>query len=113
MKQVGRTDFFRERRIMTQPDRHRGVYGISVAAELVGTGVQSLRAYENRGLVAPDRTGGGTRRYSEQDLAVLRRIAELLRDGLNLAGIARVLELEADNARLRNLVHGHRPRSSS
>jgi DNA-binding transcriptional MerR regulator len=78
-----------------------GVYGISVAAELVGMGVQTLRLYESRGLLEPARTGGGTRRYSEQDLTRLRRIGALLADGLNLAGIAVVLDLEAENERLR------------
>jgi DNA-binding transcriptional MerR regulator len=63
--------------------------------------VQNLRAYERRGLLEPDRTDGGTRLYSEQDLTRLRRIAELLEAGLNLAGVAMVLELEEDNARLR------------
>ena len=53
---------------MTQPDGDRGVYGISVAAELVGTGVQNLRLYETRGLLEPARTEGGTRRYSADDL---------------------------------------------
>lgn len=84
-----------------RPDPGRGVYGISVAAELVGTGVQNLRLYERRGLIDPDRTPAGTRRYSDNDLARLRRIGELLGAGLNLAGIAAVLDLEADNARLR------------
>lgn len=83
------------------PSPTRGVYGISVAAGLVGTNVQNLRVYERRGLVEPDRTDGGTRLYSEADIARLRRVAALLEDGLNLAGIAMVLELEADNARLR------------
>jgi MerR family transcriptional regulator, heat shock protein HspR len=82
-------------------DPTRGVYGISVAADLVGMGVQNLRLYERRGLVDPDRTQGGTRRYSEDDLVRLRRIGELLANGLNLAGIAMVLRLESDNARLR------------
>ena len=91
------------------PDRDRGVYGISVAADLVGTGVQNLRVYERRGLLDPDRTEGGTRRYSENDLDRLRRIAELLEAGLNLAGIAMVLDLEEDNARLRGLVDEQRP----
>jgi DNA-binding transcriptional MerR regulator len=76
------------------------VYGISVAAELVGLDPQSLRLYEQRGLLEPARTEGGTRRYSADDLDRLRRIAELLGAGLNLAGIARVLDLEADNADL-------------
>ena len=71
-----------------------GVYAISVAARLVRMEVQNLRVYERRGLLSPDRTAGGTRLYSEADLAVLHRIRELLADGLNLAGIARVLALE-------------------
>ena len=79
----------------------RGVYGISVAAELVGTGPQNLRLYERKGLLEPDRTPAGTRRYSPDDLDRLRHISQLLADGLNLAGIAVVLQLEADNARLR------------
>ena len=83
------------------PDPRRGVYAISVAAELVGTGIQNLRVYERRGLVEPQRTAGGTRLYSDDDVERLRRIALLLEEGLNLAGIARVLDLEADNARLR------------
>jgi DNA-binding transcriptional MerR regulator len=80
--------------------RSAAVYAISVAAELVGTGQQNLRLYERRGLLEPGRTGGGTRRYSEQDLDTLRRISALLEDGLNLAGIRLVLELEAANRRL-------------
>jgi len=83
------------------PDPARGVYGISVAADLVGMGAQNLRAYERRGLLDPGRTDGGTRRYSTDDLDRLRRISELLALGLNLAGIALVLDLETDNAALR------------
>jgi MerR family transcriptional regulator, heat shock protein HspR len=83
-------------------DSTRGVYGISVAADLVGMGVQNLRLYERRGLLAPGRTDGGTRRYSEDDLDRLRRIGELLADGLNLVGISMVLRLESDNDRLRS-----------
>src|SRR6478752_8696376 len=82
-------------------DPSRGVYGISVAADLVGMGVQNLRLYEARGLLEPDRTDGGTRRYSADDLARLRRISDLLGAGLNLAGIAMVLALEAENFQLR------------
>ena len=88
------------------PDQ-RGVFGISVAADLVGTGVQNLRAYERRGLLEPSRTAGGTRLYSEADVSRLRRIAELLAGGLNLAGIAMVLDLEDDNARLRSEIADH------
>jgi MerR family transcriptional regulator/heat shock protein HspR len=84
----------------------RGVYAISVAAELTGAGVQNLRVYERRGLVEPTRTEGGTRRYSEDDLTRVRRVLVLLDAGLNLAGIALVLALEDDNARLRGLVDG-------
>jgi MerR family transcriptional regulator/heat shock protein HspR len=78
-----------------------GVFGISVAAELAGTGVQNLRTYERAGLVAPARTEGGTRRYSPDDVERLQRIVELLDGGLNLAGVTLVLQLEADNERLR------------
>jgi DNA-binding transcriptional MerR regulator len=77
------------------------VYGISVAAELVGTGVQNLRAYEARGLLEPERTEGGTRRYSADDLDRLRRIGVLLEAGLNLAGIAMVMDLQDENSQLR------------
>src|SRR3954462_13639157 len=83
------------------PDSARGVYGISVAAELVGMGVQTLRLYEARGLLEPERTEGGTRRYSANDLDRLRRIGDLLNAGLNLAGIAMVLDLEQENNQLR------------
>lgn len=86
---------------MTGPDSSRGVYGITVAAELVGTGVQNLRLYEARGLLEPERTPRGTRRYSTNDIHRLRRISDLLLAGLNLAGIAMVLTLETENAQLR------------
>jgi MerR family transcriptional regulator/heat shock protein HspR len=84
-----------------EPGAARGVYGISVAAELVGTGVQNLRAYEARGLLEPERTQGGTRRYSADDLDRLRRIGDLLEAGLNLAGIAMVMDLQDENNQLR------------
>jgi MerR family transcriptional regulator, heat shock protein HspR len=83
------------------PAPDRGVYGISVAAELVGMGIQNLRLYEARGLLDPARTDGGTRRYSADDLDRLHRIRDLLEAGLNLAGIAMVLQLETENADLR------------
>ena len=83
------------------PEGDQGVYAISVAAQLVGTGVQNLRLYEARGLLHPERTAGGTRRYSTNDLNRLRRISDLLHAGLNLAGIAMVLDLEAQNTHLR------------
>jgi MerR family transcriptional regulator, heat shock protein HspR len=83
------------------PDPTQGVYGISVAAALVGMAPQTLRLYEERGLLEPERTDGGTRRYSQDDLDQLHRIGQLLGEGLNLAGVAAVLELERVNARLR------------
>ena len=82
-------------------DPARGVYGISVVSDLLGTGVQNLRAYERAGLLTPDRTAGGTRLYSPDDVARLRRVQRLLADGLNLAGVGRVLDLEDDNSDLR------------
>ena len=78
------------------------MYGISVAARLVGTGVQNLRAYERAGLLEPSRTSGGTRLYSHEDIDRLRRIDALLRAGLNLAGIAMVLSLEEEIVGLRD-----------
>ena len=87
-------------------DRARGLFGISTAADLVGMAPQSLRMYEDRGLLEPARTEGGTRRYSHDDLDRLRRIAELLAAGLNLAGIAMVLDLEARNAALETELEG-------
>ncbi len=83
-----------------QPAASRGVYGISVAAELSGIPVQSLRLYESHGLLTPIRSEGGTRRYSADDLARLRRIGRLVAAGVNIAGIRRILELEDDNAAL-------------
>src|SRR6478672_9788092 len=78
----------------------RAVYVISVAAELAGVHPQTLRIYERKGLLEPARTGGGSRRYSDADLDLLRRIAELTESGLNLAGVKRVLELEQENEQL-------------
>lgn len=82
------------------PPSDRGVYGISVAAELSGIPVQSLRLYERHGLLRPARSDGGTRRYSADDLARLQRISVLVDAGVNLAGIARILSLEDHNAEL-------------
>ena len=82
-------------------ERAVGVFAISVAADMLSMQVQNLRVYERHGLVEPDRTPGGTRLYSHEDLERLARIRDLLADGLNLAGITRVLLLEAELARLR------------
>ena len=86
------------------PEFHQAVYVISVAAELAGVHPQTLRIYERKGLVEPGRTSGGSRRYSDADIALLRRIQELTNEGLNLAGVRRVLELEAEVERLRQTV---------
>ena len=89
-------------------EKSRGVFAISVAAEMVSMEIQNLRVYERRGLLEPDRTAGGTRLYSADDIERLHRIRQLLASGLNLAGIAHVLTLEdrvhaleTENARLR------------
>lgn len=80
------------------------VYVISVAAELAGVHPQTLRIYERRGLVTPGRTSGGNRRYSEADIARLKRVAELAAEGMNLEGIRHVMQLEDEIAQLRALV---------
>lgn len=85
---------------MVKRNRPSAVYVISVAAELAGVHPQTLRIYERKGLLEPARTGGGSRRYSDADIAQLRRIQELTQEGLNLAGVKRVLELEAEVVRL-------------
>ena len=82
-------------------DRASAVFFISIASELAGMHPQTLRIYERRGLLDPARTVGNSRRYSEHDLDRLRRIQELTGEGLNLAGVKRVLELEAEVVRLR------------
>lgn len=79
----------------------RAVFVISVAAELAGMHPQTLRIYERKGLLEPSRTGGGSRRYSQRDIARLHRIAELTNAGLNLEGVRRVMELEDEVAALR------------
>ena len=76
------------------------MYGISVAAELSGIDPQTLRLYERRGLLAPARTDGGTRRYSDDDLDRLARISDLVAQGINIAGIAQILHLEHRNTEL-------------
>ena len=87
---------------MATDAHHRGVFAISVAADMVAMQIQNLRVYERRGLVDPDRSAGGSRLYSPADIEVLHRIRDLLAAGLNLAGIARVLELESSVARLQD-----------
>jgi MerR family transcriptional regulator, heat shock protein HspR len=83
------------------PDPQRGVYMISVAAELAGMHPQTLRIYETRGLITPKRSSGNTRLYSQEDVDRLRRIQELTSEmGMNLAGVERVFELEQEMARM-------------
>jgi len=84
-------------------DGTTGVYGITTAAQLAGMSVQALRLYERKGPLDPGPPSGGPRRYSDTDIARLRRISDLITEGINLTGIARVLGLEADNADL----HAH------
>jgi MerR family transcriptional regulator/heat shock protein HspR len=94
---------------MSNPvERPRAVYVISVAAELAGLHPQTLRIYERKGLLDPARTGGGSRRYSDEDIAQLRRIQELTSEGLNLAGVRKVLELEEELANARRALQAER-----
>jgi MerR family transcriptional regulator/heat shock protein HspR len=83
------------------PAADEGIYGISMAAELTGAGTQSLRLWERHGLLDPSRSGGGTRRYSADDVDRLRRIIRLVDAGVNIAGIARILQVEDHNTVLR------------
>jgi MerR family transcriptional regulator, heat shock protein HspR len=82
-----------------RPLNHQANYVISVAAELAGVHPQTLRVYERKGLVQPQRTQGNSRRYSEQDIELLRKIQELTDEGINLAGVTRILELEHELSR--------------
>ena len=91
------------RRQSGTPSPRRGVYMISVAAELAGMHPQTLRMYESRGLIEPKRSPKGTRLYSQRDVDMLRRIQEMTTElGLNLAGVERVLELEREVERMRS-----------
>jgi MerR family transcriptional regulator/heat shock protein HspR len=84
------------------PDR--ALFSISVASEVTGVNQQMLRVYEERGLVTPHRTAGGTRRYSSSELERIREIDALVKTGINLAGVGRVLELQAQNRQLQRKV---------
>ena len=86
---------------MTERHHHHAVYVISVFAELAGVHPQTLRNYERSGLLRPQRTSGGSRRFSDADLAALRRIQELTNDGVNLEGVKRIMKLELELAALR------------
>jgi MerR family transcriptional regulator/heat shock protein HspR len=80
--------------MIPMPADERALYVISVAAELAGVHQQTLRIYERKGLVSPHRTSGGSRRYSDRDITLLRRIQDLTNAGVSLAGVRRILELE-------------------
>jgi MerR family transcriptional regulator, heat shock protein HspR len=82
----------------------RALYVISVAAELAGVHPQTLRIYERKGLLSPARTSGRSRRYSDRDIALLRRIQDLTNDGVSLAGVQRILALENDLALARERI---------
>ena len=84
----------------TQPDDDAGVYVISVAAEISGMHPQTLRQYDKLGLVSPSRTEGRNRRYSLRDIAVLRAVQKLVGEGINHAGIKRIIELESAMANM-------------
>jgi len=91
----------------------RPLYSISVAAELVGLPIPTLRLYEDKGLVMPERTGGGTRRYSDADLARIARVSELVESGVTLGAVAMVLDLQDDNADLNSRNRGLRRRNTA
>ena len=82
------------------PDDDAGLYVISVAAELSGLHPQTLRQYDRLGLVSPDRTVGRNRRYSLRDIALLRAVQKLVGEGINHAGIKRIIELESAMANM-------------
>lgn len=85
-------------------EQERALYIISVAAELAGVHAQTLRIYERKGLIEPARTQGGSRRYSDRDITLLRRIQELTNEGVSLVGVRKVLELEEELDRARALI---------
>ena len=84
----------------SQPDDDAGVYVISVAAEISGMHPQTLRQYDKLGLVSPSRTEGRNRRYSLRDIALLRAVQKLVGEGINHAGIKRIIELESAMANM-------------
>jgi len=86
--------------LMVDLDHDRALYSISVTSELTGVNPQMLRTYESKGLLAPFRTEGGTRRYSGHDVERIGEITTLLETGLNLAGVEHVLRLQAETERL-------------
>jgi MerR family transcriptional regulator/heat shock protein HspR len=98
---------------VVEPDNRTPLYGIAVAAQLVDMPEATLRLFERRGLLSPSRSEGGTRRYSEGDIERLRRVGRLRDEGMNLAGIGRLIELEDENAGLRVELAAERGESES
>jgi MerR family transcriptional regulator/heat shock protein HspR len=90
--------------VTEQPEIH-GVYVISVFAQLAGVHPQTLRNYERGGLLNPERTRGGSRRFSDADLAALRRIQELTSEGVNLVGVKRIMVLEGEIAEVKEAMN--------
>ena len=98
---------------MTEHTPHRAVYVISVFAELAGVHPQTLRNYERSGLLNPQRTQGGSRRFSDADLAALRRIQDLTNEGVNLEGVKRIMRLERELTALREDLDAQRHEARS
>ncbi|GIU99313.1 MAG: hypothetical protein KatS3mg014_0929 [Actinomycetota bacterium] len=94
----------REPEVGTSEPEDRAVYIISVAAELAGVHPQTLRIYERKGLLRPKRTSGNTRRYSARDIERLRMIQTLTQEGVNLAGVKRIMQMQAELERLERRV---------
>ncbi|MFP5298287.1 MAG: heat shock protein transcriptional repressor HspR [Actinomycetota bacterium] len=94
-------------------EQDRPIYVISIAAELAGVHPQTLRVYERKGLVQPKRTSGNSRRYSQRDIQLLKRIQDLTNEGINLAGVMRILELEQEIESLRRHVDSVTRQASS
>jgi MerR family transcriptional regulator/heat shock protein HspR len=89
---------------MTMEAETRALYVISVAAELAGVHPQTLRIYERKGLLSPARTSGRSRRYSDRDIALLKRIQDLTTEGVSLAGVQKILSLEDELAAARERI---------
>ena len=87
---------------MIEREHNTPVYGIAVAAQLTGVPEATLRLFEAKGLLTPSRSGGGTRRYSDADIARLKRATDLREEGVNIAGIRQVLDLQDENADLQD-----------
>jgi MerR family transcriptional regulator/heat shock protein HspR len=99
--------------MLPEVDVDAAVYGITVAAEIANLHPQTLRQYDRLGLVSPSRTSGRTRLYSLRDIARLKEVTQLTADGVNLAGISRIMQLEDENLRLRRRIDELTRQSSS